>query len=324
MLTQADALLADLLALRAIEERNKASAAALELFYRLTETVLQRDVLRRSVQEADLAIADHRQLRQQGVPLPGDDSALQRQRLELLGRQVELDASAEEIEGHLCRLLRVPYAPQAPLSPVANLSIDVAPMAVDASVNESLAMRADLAGIGLLSGNVAENSLATVRHAMQPMGGLLGTATPKPRKLFRTADPQQVAAEQQTRKLQLELLLDDQNRAAEIEIRQAAREVATRLQTAALAKQKRGIWQSHLMGLREKHGTGQATAFDIHTAELQSLQAESEAVSALVAWKIAQIKLKQVQGLLAQECGYRLPERCRRTCVCCRGDRQDR
>ena len=59
----------------------------------------------------------------------------------------------------------------------------------------------------------------------------------------------------------------------------------------------------------EKQTTEMATdLFDVEpTAQLARSSAESDAISAVVAWEIAQVKLQQAQGLLAQECGYRLP-----------------
>ena len=99
MLSPADSLSADLLAARAIEERNKAAGTAGELFYRLAEAQIQRDLLRRSVHEVEHSIANYRQLHEQGIALPSDDTALQRQRLDLLNRQIQLETSATPCGG---------------------------------------------------------------------------------------------------------------------------------------------------------------------------------------------------------------------------------
>jgi hypothetical protein len=300
-LTPDDALMADLLALRAVDERNKAAAAALELFYRLAEAQLQRDVLSRSLQEIDSAIANYGQLHQRGLPLPSDDSALQRQRLDLLARQVQLNTSSRDADGQLCRLLAVPYHPLTPLSPVADLTLSATPVDIEAAVDLGLAMRPDLAMLRMLCGRLSVDTLPTARSAMQPMGSLLGAASSDTQhRLCKSGDDMQLACEQQTRLSQLCVALGDRTRAAEEEIREAAREIESRLSQAVLAKGKWVSWQQHLQGLRKKQEVAQATPFEISAAQLQTLQAESDAVSALADWTIAQVKLKKSQGALAQ------------------------
>ena len=80
----------------------------------------------------------------------------------------------------------------------------------------------------------------------------------------------------------------------------ARSQLESRLSQAVVAKGKWANLQQHLQGLHEKQKVAQATLFDVSAAQLQTLQAESDAVSALVAWKIAQVKLKKAQGALAQ------------------------
>jgi hypothetical protein len=300
-LAPADALLADLLAFRAVEERNKAAAAALELFYRLAEAQLQRDALSRSLQEIDNAITNYRQLRQRGLVLPTDDSALQRQRLDLLARQSQLNTSSRDADGQLCRLLAVPYHPLTPLSPVADLSFSSVPVDVEAAVALGLTMRPDLNMLRTLCVHINADTLPAARSAMQSMGGLLGAVSSgSQRKLCKLGDDMDLACEAQMRQWQVGMALGDQTRAAEEEIREASWEIESRLSQAVVAKGKWANLQQHLQGLHEKQKVAQATLFDVSAAQLQTLQAESDAVSALVAWKIAQVKLKKAQGALAQ------------------------
>lgn len=309
MLSPADALMADLFAARAIEERNKAAGIALELFYRLAEAPIQRDLLRRSVQEVEHSIANYRQLREQGIAMPSDDTALQRQRLELLDRQVQLETSSHRAEGQLGRLLAMPSDPQAPLKPVANFTVSVVPVDIEAAVRDGLTMRPDLAMVQMLYDRLNDDTLPTIRSGMQLMGGLLGAAAPLERRRLKGIASAQLADERATRQTQLCMALTDQTRAVEEEIRQASREIESQLRQAALAKQEWDSWLQHIRGLQEKHGVAKATEFEISKARLLCLQAESDAVRALVAWKIAQVKLTQAQGLLAYQCGCRLPGR---------------
>ena len=49
------------------------------------------------------------------------------------------------------------------------------------------------------------------------------------------------------------------------------------------------------------------TAFEVRKAKIELFSAESDLVSKAAAWRIAQVELKESQGLLAKECGYCLP-----------------
>jgi hypothetical protein len=226
---------------------------------------------------------------------------LQRQRLDLLARQVQLNTSSRDADGQLCRLLAVPYHPLTPLSPVADLTLSAAPVDVEAAVVLGLAMRPDLAMLRMLCGRLSVDTLPTARSAMQPMGSLLGAASSDTQHRFcKSGDDMQLACEQQTRLSQLSMALGDRTRAAEEEIREAAGEIESRLSQAVLAKRKWASWQRHVQGLRKKQEVAQATPFEISAAQLQSLQAECDAVTALADWSIAQVKLKKAQGALGQ------------------------
>jgi hypothetical protein len=45
-------------------------------------------------------------------------------------------------------------------------------------------------------------------------------------------------------------------------------------------------------------------AFRIHRAQLDAIVIEQDLLHDVIEWKLALIKLKQAQGLLAIECGY--------------------
>ena len=117
----------------------------------------------------------------------------------------------------------------------------------------------------------------------------------------------QLADEEETRRA-IVFALDRSNPPAEEEIRQAAREVDSQLRQAALAKQKWDLWQQHVRGLQEKRGVGQATEFEV--SEAPALPAGGKQRRRIAdRLEIRQAKLAQAQGLLACQCGYRLPGR---------------
>ena len=122
------------------------------------------------------------------------------------------------------------------------------------------------------------------------------------------------------RRRQLCRLLAGQQRSAAEEIRQAAYAADVRLRQIAIVKEKLDLCEERLEDLRKRRGTGGATAFDISAAKLEVIEAESSLTHQVIAWKIAHVKLKEAQGLLALECGSCLPEACRRTCCFRSGD----
>jgi hypothetical protein len=242
------------------------------------------------------------------MALPTDDKALRRQRLDLLGRRAELAASMRSGQRQLADLLGLPAEDDCPLSPAADLSITAAPLDVEAAVAQGLAARPDLAGLRLLRDCLTPDTLPAARSGMQRINGLLGADLKRCAMLacLRHA----AEAEESTRRSQLDSLLSDRTRAADEEIRRAAAEVRTRLRLAALAKEKWDLWQAEAADLREKRRVEKATPFDVSAARLNALGAESDAIRAAAAWKIALVKLRQAQGLLASECGFPLPSAC--------------
>ena len=218
----------------------------------------------------------------------------------MIARQIELDSREKQIEGQLCRLLGVAGEPSVSWTPVANLAVSMAMVDREAAATTGTSMRADVAFLHTLRDRLNGDTLPAVRNGMQQTSGLSGAASPAERKLLQMIAPAHDECEEQTRKSQLDLLLADKTMEAEEDIRQAAREVESRLRQAAVAKHEWDSWQANVCGLREKQTSEMATTFNVSAAQLHAFQAESDAIAALVAWEIAQVKLQQAQGLLAQ------------------------
>ena len=72
-------------------------------------------------------------------------------------------------------------------------------------------------------------------------------------------------------------------------------------------KQKWDIQQEHAAGLAEKRQVNGVTAFDVSAARLEALEAESAAIAALVAAKLAEVRLDQAVGPLTPPCDCPTP-----------------
>ena len=57
------------------------------------------------------------------------------------------------------------------------------------------------------------------------------------------------------------------------------------------------------MRLRRTRPDGGVSVLDVGAAELHLIERQSDLVHQVIAWRIAQAKLKEAQGLLAVECG---------------------
>ena len=297
-----------ILAYAAVDERNRAAAQALEVFYLLAEAEANRDILRRGVERADAMLNDLADLEKQGLTVPPDADSIRRQRLDLLDRQAQLELSLRQLNSQLRRLLGVESSEPAPFWPAADLRVVPEPIDYEAAVADGLAHRADVNLLRMLSQALSRRTVEAVRAGLSQISGVLGISVPAARRLSAWLGGAAKRTEVHARRHQLEGLLADRHRAAAEEIRQAAQTVETRLEQVVLAQSKVENWEKHVDSLKQlQGGPDGVTAFDLGAAELQLLEARSTLVHEVVAWRIAQVKLKQSQGLLSLECGYELP-----------------
>lgn len=300
--------LSRLMAYRAVDERNKAAAAALELFYSLAEAEANRDILQRSVEQIDRAAANLEELKRSGLKVPDDQSAFRRQKLDWLDRQIQLSSAIRKIQWQLQQLCGFEMDQTTPIWPEADLTVIVTPVDAEAAVLEGLANRADLGALQMLAGSLDADTLPAVRSGMQAFSPGLGASIAAKRLLGdRSAD----YGEARSRQSQLAQAQVDAELNVTWEIREAVWNIETRLREIAVAGERQEVWRQRGAALEEKRESNGVTAFDLAAARLELHRAESELVHRVIAWKIAQVKLEQAQGLLAVECGYGLPGCCR-------------
>jgi hypothetical protein len=295
--------LSRLMAIRALDERNKAAGMALELFYGLAEAEAATDILDRSLVELDRAAANLDDLKRSGLKVPVDRTALARQKLDWLDRRIQVLASARQMRGQLQQLCGFELDETTPPWPEADLTVTVAPIDVASAVAQGLANRADVAALRMLGCSLSSDTLPAARAGVQTMAPGLGASVASRRLLGGDAGGE---AEAQSRRSQVAQARDEAERNASREITEAAATVETRLREIAVAKERWDVWLKRATDLDTKRVTDGATAFDLSAARLEVLRAEGETLHRVIAWKIAQVKLRKAQGLLAAECGYRV------------------
>jgi len=304
----ARAVLADALAYRSVEERNRSAGAALELYFRLAEAYHGRDQLERSIEAVRESIRQLQQAKEAGVSVPTDDAPLRREQLDLQGRSLELQATIHKLDRQLSQLLGLEADETQPLWPAPDLKVTISPIDVEDAVSTGLASRADLALLVMLEESLSSQTLPAMRGAMARLDPLLASLAPRRQFLGAALYRGQLASEAETRRLQLEDLLAERRRAAEDEIRRAAADAELRLRLVGLAADKLDQWQKQLQRLREsREAKGTVSMLEISTAQLEVIRAESDALHAVIEWQIALVKLEEAQGILAAECGYPLP-----------------
>jgi hypothetical protein len=104
------------------------------------------------------------------------------------------------------------------------------------------------------------------------------------------------------RRSQLVTLLQDLEQARVAEIRRAVETVATEVRQMRLAEQTIGTWQERLKDVDTFIKEGTATQLDLSTSRLRLLEARSNLVKHTTEARIAEIRLREAQGILAAGC----------------------
>ncbi len=294
----------ELLTLHAADHRNRAASAALELYYRLAEAEAGRDSLQESLDEVRRSIANVKQLKDRGLEVEADAGELQRQEMQLLDQLAQLRLSVDQLNGQLKLLLGMPVGDEPLIWPAADLTVVVEPIDAETAIAHGLATRPDLAVLQTLLSNFDVEVLPSVRSTLQERDASLGSQAGGFAAMRSALRPASSDDELEVRRRQLLRVYEDRRRYATEEIRTAVATIHTRLRQVALVKETLTSHRQGLERLKQKRNIGQATPSELATARLDVIRAKRELDHQVVAWKLAQVKLKEAQGLLAFECGY--------------------
>lgn len=302
------------LAFREVDERNRAAARALELFYLLAEVEAGRDLLLRAFGEIDEAIANFDRLRSEGIQIAADQDSteLGRRRIVLVGRWIESEEALRRLNGQLRQSVGLPVDDPLPIWPAADLKVTAEEIDVESAVAVGLELRPDVELLRQLHRSLNSDTLAFVRSAVGQIDGSLGLPAAAARRLRGRSARALEQQEVHLRRQQLSELLESHQSLAAEEIRDAALNVTAALNQIALAKGTLANRRQRVRSLEQKRGiTSGTTAFDTSAARMQVIDVQRDLIHRVIAWRIAQVKLAEAQGRLASECGYGLPTRCR-------------
>ncbi len=294
-------LAGDLLVLQSVHERNKDAATVMELFLRLVEAEGGAQNLGLRLQEVEAMQADVDQLQQRGMTSAVSKSEIETQRLEILHRQAEVQGTIDRLNHQLANMLGVVLPPGSRYWPEADLLVDPNQPDPEEAVQVGLGNRADLAALRRASRAEGREAVAAAKLLLQPPGVGAATAVSSDcLKLFQLCSQRREA---DAREDQLSLARWNQERTVESEVLQAMDLMGTRLLQIGITRDRGETIQTRLEATRRRQQLV-VSPLSVRTIGLDALAAEQDLLHDVVEWKIAIVRFKQAQGLLARECGW--------------------
>jgi hypothetical protein len=299
----------ELLLLQAAHKRNLDAAVALQLLLRLAEAEAGSQNLERRLTEMNGMVSDAEELWSRGIAPPVSKGELESQRLALQHQTVEVRGTVERLNYQLNDALGVSLPPGSWHWPEVDLLVDPSYIHADEAVAVGLANRADLAALRMASRAEGREVVSAARILLQPLGIGMSTASSGCclTKLLHLCS---AGAESDVRSEQLQAARRSQELTVEQEVRQSVGLQSLRLSQIVLTRDRFQSTKNYLQSLeQQQQSTGNPPS--VRKQRLDGLAVEQDLLHDVIEWKIAQVKLKEAQGLLAIECGYDAAARCR-------------
>ena len=295
-------LASELLLLQATQQRNEDAAIALQLFLRLAEAEGGAQNVERRLHEVEAMQSDVEQLQNRGLAPPVSKNELAGERLELLHRQADVQGTIHRLNYQLAESMGVELAPGTRYWPEVDLVVDPQIPYSDEAVSVALRNRADLAALRLASQADGREAIAAARIILQPFGAGSSTSSSSG-CLAKLLQACALRREADVRSEQLNSARRDHERTVENEVRQAIDATSTRLLQLSLTRDRQHVADARLKASQRQQEVG-AAPLTVRKTRLDGLAVEQDLLHDVIEWKIAIVKLKEAQGLLASECGY--------------------
>jgi len=297
-------LQSDLLSLRIIEKRNEAAAGALRALLKLAEVEAGIDSLHAGLEENRHVARLAEKLKAAGQVFPGDATEIERKRLDLKAQLADLNGAKGKLNAELRKLILLKDHSGRSISPQIDPRVSTAMPDAAAEVKVALSQRPDIAALELLLAATSQETLPAVRAALSAVDGALGSSPGIWETLRSLLCHDDCPTELEARCAQLERLLLDRRRQVTEEVRAAVAEIRAAAGRLTLARQKVASWKRRIGQLKRLQQADKATAFDRARARASLIEAEAEVTRRVIALKLGRLKLREVQGVLSQECGH--------------------
>lgn len=307
-LKRSDKLHIQILQQSALEARNRTASAALEAYYHLVEAEANARIIDEAIRLLDEAAAELERAREAELPAGPDPGQFARERLQLQDQRVELERAINDLNTRLKQLIGLSGSDHnLRLWPESEWSVQVTVYDIEQEVARGLASRPELAGLRAVRDNLDAETVGVAKRLLAGVNGLLGSGGEVAAGVVGIASALRLteanAAEVAARRAQLNQYTRDREQEIAADISLAIDNISARLREVALAEETRQAWEDRVEDLRQRREVGRATYAEVVAARLALLRAQSEEVSAVAAWQIAEVKLREAQGLLVQGIG---------------------
>ena len=288
------------------DARNRNAGAALNLYYRILELELKSDVLNSSIAELDALVKANDILAAKGFKQSSDAHELRKQRIDLDAKGAQLRSGLAKLNAELKNLLAIDPGTAGFILPADQVRVVPDPLDAEQAVALGLANRADLNLLRAVGNMTDHRTVPAVRQVM--IGAVPGLAAVM--RMAQFAPVQMIPfldtvakAEANAVKKQVLGLLTDREREAAKDIRTAVEEWTTARELVSIARQRFELNQSRVTELEKRAKVGQTVELELRKSRLDLLQSESDLVGEIAKWKLADVKAREVIGLLCDECG---------------------
>jgi hypothetical protein len=295
--------LQEVLQLQAAHERNRAAAAALQLHFRLAEAEGGAANIKLRLTEVAELLHDVQRLQAAGVDSTLSQATVEAQQTDLVHKQVDLEVTIEDMNHQLANLLGTEPPPGTRFWPTVDLKVDPTVPDLDTACHIALQQRADLAAIERAS----TCDLSAMRTMLRQSGVGLGVSPAKCLAMLHFFTKHR---ERDVREDQLATTLDDQRRTLGHDLARAISSIETRLAQIGLSQHRRELLQRQLERVEKKRQIDPAAGFEARKARLDVLAADQDVLHDVIEWKLATLKLRELQGDLAIQCGYATTVEC--------------
>lgn len=295
-----------LLSIQAADVRNSTAGAALTSFYLLAGVEGQEQSLDNGIRELEATLRRLEDLRSSNLPTPSqiEPGVIAAQLAELKDKKLQLCLLRIQLNGQLKRLLGCSLDERQFFWPRVEWAPDLAPIDVDAAVAEGLPHRADIRSLQIVRCKLDKATVPVARLVLKVADATLGSVAPAPGLLHHLRCGDCKDHEIAVRCQQLSLMQADATQLAIAKIKSAAYKVAVQQDRVRLAKDAVDGRRRELERLNALRKVEDISIFEISAARGRVFDAEASLVEKVIELKVAEVALKEVQGLLAVECGY--------------------
>lgn len=292
--------IAEILRLEAGDQRNRSAASALKLLLRLGEAEMGATTLSQSLVEVQALHDDVQAMLANQLLSPISRGDVESQRLDLEYRQIENEQTITRLNNDLSQLLRVELAPGTRWWPDVSLVVSSELPDRDLAVQTALHHRADLLALRAATNAGDPTATATLLRSVNPALGIskLGCCC----LLLQFAGPS--CCEADSRDGQVRQLLKEREEAATRETLAAIDLIEQRLALIQVTRQRSEIVNSNVVGAEKQAAIAPEATIKVRQAKLEVLKVRQALLHDVIEWRLAQVQLRETQGILAVECGF--------------------